>query len=87
MTEAPFTHDDLKHILVERIGLSEAEVPEDLDTTFAELGLDSLAVVELQLSLQQDYRVSIPDEDADAIGTLREAIDYANHRLLSTQVL
>jgi acyl carrier protein len=87
MTEALFIYDDLKHILVERIGLSEAEVPEDLDTTFAELGLDSLAVVELQLSLQQDYGVSIPDEDADAIGTLREAINYANHRLLSTQVV
>lgn len=87
MTEAPFTYDDLKHILVERIGLSEAEVPEDLDTTFGDLGLDSLAIVEVQLSLQQDYGVSIPDEDADAIGTLREAIDYANHRLLTMEVV
>jgi acyl carrier protein len=87
MTEAPFTYDDLKHILVERIGLSEADVPENLDTAFAELGLDSLAVVELQLSLQQDYGVVIPDEDADAMGTLREAIDYANRRLLSAEVV
>ena len=87
MTEAQFTHDDLKHILVERIGLSEAEVPDELSTTFTELGLDSLAVVEMQLALQQDYGVSIPDEDADAMGTFGEAIDYVNRRRLSPEVV
>jgi acyl carrier protein len=87
MTEAPFTHDHLKHILVERIGLSEAEVPDELTPTFTELGLDSLAIVELQLSLQQDYGVSIPDENAHAMGTLREAIDYVNYQRFSPEVV
>jgi len=82
MNQAPFTYDDIKHILVERIGFTADEVPDDVDTSFRELGMDSLAVVELQLTLQQDYHVTIPDEDAHAMVTLREAIDYVNRQRL-----
>ena len=82
MNAAPFTYDDIKHILVERIGFSDDDVPDDLDTSFSELGMDSLAIVELQLTLQQDYGVTIPDEDAHVMVTLQEAIDYVNRQRL-----
>jgi acyl carrier protein len=82
MTEGRFTYDDIKHILVERIGFCADELPEDVDTTFTEIGMDSLAVVELQLTLRQDYGVTIPDEDAHVMVTLREAIDYVNRQRL-----
>lgn len=86
MNHERFTHDDIRHILVERIGFSEAEVPDDLDTTFTELGMDSLAIVELQLTLQQDHGITIPDEDAHVMTTLREAIDYVNRKRLVSEV-
>jgi acyl carrier protein len=45
------------------------------------MGLDSLAFVEIQLAMQQEYGFTIPDEDAESITTLGEAIDYVNRRL------
>jgi acyl carrier protein len=81
MSDILFTHDDLRAILVGRIGLAEADVPDDPDTALVDLGLDSLAVVEVQLALQQRFSFEIPDQDAHLIGTLREAVDYVNRRL------
>jgi acyl carrier protein len=45
------------------------------------MGLDSLAFVEIQLAMQQQYGFSIPDEDAHHINTVGQAIDYVNRRL------
>ena len=57
-----FTFDDIKNILVNRIGLSEAAVVDDPSLSFEQLGLDSLAFVEIQLAMQQEYGFTIPDE-------------------------
>jgi acyl carrier protein len=76
-----FTFEDLKYILVERVGLAETEVPDDEDTTFVEVGLDSLAVVEIQAAVQQIYGFTIADRDASAMMTFGETIDYVNGRL------
>jgi acyl carrier protein len=76
-----FTFDDVKNILVNRVGLPEDAVTEDPNLTFDELGLDSLAFVEIQLAMQQDYGFTIPDEDAEQITTIGQAIEYANRRL------
>ena len=78
---ADFTFDDLKTILVDRVGLNEADVINDPDRTFEEMGLDSLAYVEVELAMQQEYGFSIPDEDASQIQTVGEAIAYVNKRL------
>jgi acyl carrier protein len=56
-------------------------VPDDPNATFADLGLDSLAVVEVQLAVQQRFGFTVPDEDARAILTLGSAVDYVNARL------
>jgi acyl carrier protein len=76
-----FTFADVKDILVNRVGLPEAEVVEDLSMTFDDLGLDSLAFVEIQLAIQQQYGFTIPDEDASQITTIGDAIEYSNRRL------
>ncbi len=76
-----FTFDDIKNILVNRIGLSEAAVVDDPNLSFEQLGLDSLAFVEIQLAMQQEYGFTIPDEDASQIMTIGEGIDYVNRRL------
>ena len=54
---------------------------DDRNLSFEQLGLDSLAFVEIQLAMQQEYGFTIPDEDAAQIMTIGEAIDYVNRRL------
>ena len=76
-----FSFDDLKEILVDRIGVPESAVVDDPNLAFADIGLDSLAFVEIQLALQQRYGFVIPDEDGHQITTIGEAIDYTNRRL------
>jgi acyl carrier protein len=81
MSQQQFTLADLREILIDRIGLAEADIPADPATAFDDIGLDSLAVVEIQLAVQQEYGFVIPDEDASAITTFAEAIDYVNARV------
>ena len=81
MATGTFTFEDVKRILVDRVGMDEADVSDDPDATFESMGLDSLAFVEIQLAMQQEYGFTIPDEDAERIQTVRAAIDYVNERL------
>lgn len=82
MTEQTrFGFEDLRRILVDRVGLREEDVKDDPATTFDEMGLDSLAFVEIQLAMEQEYGFSISDEDAEEIHTVGEAIGYVNRRL------
>ena len=76
-----FTFEDVKRILVDRVGLPEDKVVDDPGATFESMGLDSLAFVEIQLAIQQEYGFTIPDEDADKLETVGEGIDYVNKRL------
>lgn len=79
--EQGFTFEDLKRILVDRVGLPEEGVVDDPEARFEDMGLDSLAFVEVQLAMQQDYGFAIPDEDAAQIESVGEAIDYVNRRI------
>ncbi len=81
-----FAFADLKDILVNRVGLPESDVVEDPDASFEDMGLDSLAFVEIQLAMQQEYGFTISDEDASRIHTVGEAIDYVNGRLAEQEV-
>ena len=76
-----FTFADLKRILVDRVGLSEDKVSDDPEATFEGMDLDSLAFVEIQLAMQQEYGFTIADEDAERITTVGEAIEYVNQRI------
>jgi acyl carrier protein len=76
-----FTFEDVKRILVDRVGVPEENVVNDPDATFEDMGLDSLAFVEIQLAIQQEYGFSIPDEDAEKLTTVGQGIEYVNQRL------
>ncbi len=69
------TFDRVKAIVVEQLGVAEAEVTPE--ASFVEdLGADSLDVVELVMALEEEFDVEIPDEDAEKIVTVGEAVKY-----------
>jgi acyl carrier protein len=76
-----FTFEDVKRILVDRVGVPEENVVNDPNATFEDMGLDSLAFVEIQLAIQQEYGFTIPDEDAEKLTTVGQGIEYVNQRL------
>jgi acyl carrier protein len=78
MSAVTFGLDELKEILVGRVGLPEGAVPDDTGTAFTDLGLDSLARVELVLAIQQDLGIPVTDEAAQGFLTLQDPIDYVN---------
>jgi acyl carrier protein len=78
---ARFGFDDLKQILVDRLGVAEDEITNDPSATFEDIGLDSLAFVQLQLAFEEDWGFQVSSEDAERIYTVGDAIDYVNERL------
>lgn len=80
-SDSQFEFDDLKRILVERVGVAEDHVQEDRSATFDDMGLDSLAFIELRTALEEDYGVVIRDQDVERIFTVGDAIEYVNESL------
>jgi len=67
--------EKVKQIIVEQLGVDEAQV--DLQASFVEdLGADSLDIVELVMAFEEAFEIDIPDEDAEKITTVKDAIDY-----------
>lgn len=67
----------LEKILAERLNISEESINDDLNI-MEDLGADSLSVVEIVMDIENEYDVSIPDEDAEelqTVGQLREWLD------------
>ena len=87
MEEQRFMFRDLKHILVDRVGIPEERVPDDLTTTFEEMGLDSLAIVDMQLAIQQKYGIQIADDETVHIKTLGGTIDFTNRRISEKEAM
>ncbi|MFT5174083.1 MAG: acyl carrier protein [Gammaproteobacteria bacterium] len=71
------TEDRVKQIVVEQLGVSEEEVSGD-SSFVDDLGADSLDTVELVMALEEEFNCEIPDEDAEKITTVQQAIDYVN---------
>jgi len=62
-------------IVVEQLGVKEEEVV--LSASFVDdLGADSLDTVELVMALEEEFETEIPDEDAEKITTVQQAVDY-----------
>ena len=76
-----FAFGDLKQILIHRLGVGEDQIKDDPSATFDHLGLDSLAFIEFQTALDEDWGVRVRDEDAERIYTIGDAIEYVNGRL------
>ncbi|NPV73276.1 MAG: acyl carrier protein [Pelotomaculum sp.] len=67
--------DRVKSIIVEQLGVEEDEVK--MESSFVDdLGADSLDIVELVMALEEEFDLEIPDEDAEKIRTVGEAVKY-----------
>ena len=71
--------DKVKSIIVEQLGVDEEEVTPDASFV-DDLGADSLDTVELVMALEEEFEIEIPDEDAEKITTVHQAIEYINDR-------
>ena len=67
--------DRVKAIIVEQLGVDEEEVTMDASFT-DDLGADSLDIVELVMAFEEEFGIEIPDEEAEKIGKVREAVTY-----------
>lgn len=65
----------VKKIVIEQLGVKEEEVK--LEASFVDdLGADSLDTVELVMALEEEFETEIPDEEAEKITTVQQAVDY-----------
>ena len=67
--------DDVKEVVIEQLDCDPAEVKED-SKFIEDLGADSLDVVELVMALEEKFDIEIPDEYAEKILTVADAINY-----------
>jgi acyl carrier protein len=71
--------DRIKKIIVNRLGVDESKITED-SSFFDDLGTDSLDIVELIIAFEEEFDIEIPDEDAEKIKTVGDAINEIRKR-------
>ncbi len=67
----------VKQIVVEQLGVKEEEGSGE-SSFVDDLGADSLDTVELVMALEEEFNIEIPDEEAEKITTVQQAMDYIN---------
>ena len=67
----------VKKIVAEQLGVNEADIKNE-SSFVDDLGADSLDTVELVMALEEEFECEIPDEDAEKITTVQQAMDYVN---------
>ncbi len=70
----------IKDIIVEQLNVDESEVTPDA-SFIDDLGADSLDIVELVMAIEETFDIEIPDEDAEKIRTVKDAIEYVQKKL------
>ena len=71
----PGVEDKVKQIIVDQLGVDAADVT-PASSFMDDLGADSLDRVELIMALEETFGMEIPDEDAEKISTVQDAVDY-----------
>ena len=75
MTDISNIEARVRKIIIDQLGVKEEQVTNE--ASFVEdLGADSLDTVELVMALEEEFELEIPDEDAEKITTVQQAIDY-----------
>ena len=69
------TSDRVKKIVVEHLGVDESKV-NDAASFIDDLGADSLDTVELVMAFEEEFEIEIPDDAAEKIQTIKDAIDF-----------
>ncbi len=72
--------DKVKEIIIDKLGVEESKIT--VEAKFIDdLGADSLDTVELIMQFEEEFNIEIPDEDAEKLTTVQEAIDYIDSKL------
>ena len=71
--------EKVKEIIVDQLGVDEKQVNSEA-SFIDDLGADSLDTVELVMALEEEFDIEIPDEDAEKIATVQNAIDYIKNQ-------
>ena len=67
--------EKVKGIIVEQLGVAESAVT--MEASFIDdLGADSLDIVELVMAIEEEFKIEIPDADAEKVVTVRDVVDY-----------
>ncbi|AFY56073.1 acyl carrier protein [Rivularia sp. PCC 7116] len=75
--------DKVKKIVAEQLGVEDEKITPNAN--FAnDLGADSLDTVELVMALEEEFDIEIPDEAAEKITTVQEAVDYINEKVAAS---
>jgi acyl carrier protein len=80
MAMAENAEERLRKIIAEQLGVGEEEVVPEA-SFIDDLNADSLEMVDLIISLEEEFGIQVSDEDAERIKTVKDAIDYLNDRL------
>jgi acyl carrier protein len=70
----------VKAIIVEKLGIDEDDITDEASFT-NDLGADSLDTVELIMEFEKEFDVTIPDEDAEKIATVGDAVSYLTEKI------
>ena len=76
---AETTEQRIQEIIVEKLGVDPSDVVREASFT-NDLGADSLDTVELIMEFEKEFDMTIPDEDAEQIGTVGDAVDYVDSK-------
>lgn len=76
--------DKVKDIIVEQLGVDAAEVTESA-SFIDDLGADSLDTVELVMAFEEEFDIEIPDEDAEKMNTVGDAMQYLETKIASKE--
>jgi acyl carrier protein len=72
--------EQITQILVDKLGIAETEVTPEANF-IKDLGIDSLDYAELVMEFEQTFNIRIPDEDAEKLQTINQAIDYIGKKV------
>ncbi|MCX6090213.1 MAG: acyl carrier protein [Atribacterota bacterium] len=70
----------VKEIIVDQLGIDDEDVAADA-SFIDDLGADSLDIVELIMAFEEEFDIEIPDEDAEKITSVQEAVEYIDSKL------
>lgn len=83
MSEAQI-FDKVKKIVTEQLGVTDGSKITPQSNFANDLGADSLDTVELVMALEEEFDIEIPDEAAEQITTVQEAVDYINNKVAAS---
>ena len=76
----PENYDKIKEIIIDKLGIDDGKIT--MDAKFIDdLGADSLDTVELIMQFEEEFGIEIPDEEAEGLLSVGQAVDYIKNKL------